>query len=534
MKCKSLQELRDQYLATTRQGKGGSDTDGPNNGGKRKVTRKSGKFPAKPYVDLVLGPNYIHSIENHLFDMRQLNIAHVLMLRKQGLLSEDLSASILSAILDISYEKCHDRKYSGESEDLYFEIEKEIIERTGPLGGFIHLARSRNDLGATLQRMLFRDKLLSVMESLVELCGTVLACAAAYKDTLTIAHTHSQQAQPTVLGHYFLGAFDLLSRDFQRMLHAYGTIDLCPMGAAAITTSGFSIDRKMMAELSGFSHVMVNSYDAIAGADFVLEYAASIGIAATDLGRVVSDLLLWSTQEFGILHLDDSVIQVSSIMPQKRNPVAFEHSRALLSQVGGKAIALQMMLHNTPYGDIVDTEDDAASLAVESAMTLGQVYRLLAFLLATMTVDVQVLDDRLKGSFSVITELADTLVRNEGVSFRDAHGVASSLVSECLEKGLKLDQVTYPMICGHFEKNMGRPLRCSEEIVLKSLSARHFVDVRTVQGGPSALPMEEMLSDADNRLVEMHSCVAAYWKTIASAAERCEEQAALVAGNSKK
>ena len=492
--------------------------------------RDGKSFPAKPYSDLVLGPNYRHSAENHLYDMRQLNIAHVIMLEKQGLIPADLASSIMAAILDIPYESFEGREYSGRSEDLYFEIEKEIISRVGPKGGFVHLARSRNDLGAAMQRMLFRRKLLEAMESLVELSSVVLAAAEEYRDTLTIAHTHSQQAQPTTLGHYLMAVFYLLQRDFSRMQHAYSAIDLSPMGAAAITTSGFHVDRKMVAELTGFSRVLENAYDSIAGADFILEYASSIGTSAEDIGRFTADLIMWSTQEFGIIRLDDSVIQISSIMPQKRNPVALEHTRALLSQVYGKAITLSVMLHNTPYGDINDSEDDAATVASEMAGTYCGVLRLLSFLIATMSVDTSVLEKRLKGSFSVITELADTLVRNEGLSFREAHSVASALVSGCLDRKIMLDSVDYDMVRACYERVTGSSMKSSEADISRSLSARNFVNVRTAEGGPAPEPMEAMLEDGKCLLSGMEEAVSGIKERIGRAAEECERQAARMAG----
>lgn len=475
---------------------------------RKEIYRKEGKsFPSSIYSDLVLTPGFEHAVEYYLYDYRQVNIAHLQMLYEENLLDLDTAKKIMKAIEGTHYEEYKTAHYTGEYEDLYFALEADIIRQAGPKGGLCHLARSRNDIDATLQRMLVKRQILSVMKEQERFLHTVLVFADVYKDVPTIAHTHSQQAQPSVVGHYFLAVFNLVYRDYQRLVHAFETADYSPMGAAAITTSGFAVNRERVAELLGFSHVQENSYDSISGSDFVLEYAAALQIAAIDLGRMVYELYVWATQEFGILRIASPFIQVSSIMPQKRNPVAIEHCRAFLSTVVGESQTILGMLHNTPYGDINDQEDDMLPYIVGSAGTLGKVYHLLSSIIATMEVNTDILNTRLDESFCVITELADTLVREEHISFREAHSVASAIVSYCLKKGMKLNQVTYTLIKKTYEKTLGVPLKAGEKVILESLTARNFIARRQVEGGIALKPMKAMISHGKTKLKSMETWI---------------------------
>jgi argininosuccinate lyase len=483
------------------------------------------KFPSAIYSDLVLTPGFEHAVAYYLYDYRQINIAHLQMLVEQKLIDFETAKRIMGAIEHTDYESYKTMRYTGEYEDLYFALEADIIRQTGPRGGLCHLARSRNDIDSTLQRMLVKRHILTVMAEQKRFLRTILTFADAYKDVPTIAHTHSQQAQPSVVGHYFLAVFNLVHRDFQRLVHAYETADYCPMGAAAITTSGFAVNRERVAELLGFRFVQENSYDSIGGSDYALEYAAALQIAAIDLGRMVYELYVWGTQEFGILKVDDAFIQVSSIMPQKRNPVAIEHCRAFLSTVVGQCQTITTMLHNTPYGDINDQEDDMLPFLTGAADTMGKVYHLLSSVIATMQVNTQILEERLDDSFCVITELADTLVREEHISFREAHTVASALVSYCLDHEMKLSQVDYPLIKQMYEKTLAIPMHAQEAVIKASLTARNFIDKRTVEGGIARKPMDEMIAHDEVKLQEMAQWMAENDERMKDAAKECDRLA---------
>src|SRR5207248_7284787 len=204
----------------------------------------------------------------------------------------------------------------------------------------------------------------------------LLAIAREHVGTLMPAYTHTQPAQPITLAHYLLAVIELMGRDETRLMAAFKTVNRCPLGACAISTTGFPIDRNFTAELLGFEGLQLNSYGAIAATDYVTETAGAIATAMINLGRVTQDFLQWCTAEFGFLRLSDAWVQISSIMPQKRNPVPFEHIRILASKALAQAQGTQTALHNTPFGDINDAEDDLQPLAFAATADAVRAIRL--------------------------------------------------------------------------------------------------------------------------------------------------------------
>jgi argininosuccinate lyase len=442
-------------------------------------------FPGKTYVETVLEPAYNEAKQQLLGPMMAINKAHLIMLCEQNLVAKDEAVQLAKALRELDLESVKSGVYTGEFEDLFFQVEQGLLQAAGDIAGNLHLARSRNDMGIAIYRMVLREKLLTVLASALYLQEHLLSFAEEHVDTLMIGYTHTQQAQPTTLAHYVMAAVDSLFRDIRRMQAAYGNCNRSSMGAAALTTTGFAISRERMMDLLGFDEMIENSYDAIAGADYIGEIASAIQLAAVNLGRVVQDLLLWCTQEFAALKVANPYVQISSIMPQKRNPVSLEHIRALLSSCAGNAHTVLTMLHNTPFGDIVDTEDDMQPYAWKGLDQMDRIYRLLAAVIGTLEVDRKVLRERALGSFATVTELADTLVGTGGLSFRKAHQIVSSVVKKALAKGLRADQVTLALVNEAAGEIIGRNLLLDEETLKKSLDPVHFVAIRSLPGGPS-------------------------------------------------
>lgn len=491
--------------------------------------REGSAFPSKTFSEIELAPAYDDAKTEYLDFLRSINLAHVSMLTEESLITPSMGREIAKAVLELNYPAFSTSPYTGRYEDLYFEVESQIIAKAGPVGGYVHLARSRNDIGCALQRMMVRQKLLSAIAALGDLMTTIAAFSQAHRETLMIAHTHTQQAQPTRMGHYFLGIFSMLNRDMNRLHCAYETANQSPMGAAAITTSGFRVNRQRVSDLLGFTKPIENSYDAISGFDYLGEAASAVALSAVDLGKLVSDMMLWVTQEFGILRLQDAYVQCSSIMPQKRNPSSLEHVRSLLSTVSGAQSIVFTTMHNTPYGDIVDSEDDMNPFLNRMLKNFTDVCRLLSAIIATMEVNLDTLEQRADESFSVVTELADTLVRETGLGFRQSHSIVSKLVKQCVSEGKTLRDVTPDRIAQLYEEVVGEPLKTDPKILALSLSADHFCDVRDVLGGTSQQQMELMLSHAQDKLDQ-----AALWLTLeqnrlATARETMEAKAKTIA-----
>ncbi|GAX90736.1 argininosuccinate lyase [Effusibacillus lacus] len=452
-------------------------------------------FPGKTYTEVVLEPAYEEAKHNLYESMMAINKAHLIMLVEQKLVSQQDANIIMKAINGLDEEEIRNSKYTGQYEDLFFQVEHLLLQSAGEIAGNLHLARSRNDMGVAMYRMALRKKLLSALSALLYLQESLLTVAEENVDTVMLGYTHTQQAQPTTLAHYLMAVVDSLGRDVKRLQAAYSTCNRSSLGAAALTTSGFAIDRKRVAELLAFEGLVENSYDAIGGGDYLGEIASSLQLSFLGMGRFLQDLLLWSTQEFGAVKVADPYVQISSIMPQKRNPVSFEHIRSLCSSGVGNTSTVLTMLHNTPFGDIVDTEDDMQPYLWKALRLADQLYRLLAVVMGTAEVNKDLLLERAKSSFATITELADTLVRECGLSFRTSHSVVSRTVKLAMAKGLAANQITTDIVDEAAQEVLGRPLQVSQDVISKALDPVHFVEIRSLPGGPAPVEMKRMIGD---------------------------------------
>ncbi|MEG0258676.1 MAG: argininosuccinate lyase [Lysinibacillus sp.] len=452
-------------------------------------------FPSNIYRKMVLQPAYDEAKKNFLSTMLQINIAHLKMLEEQKLVTPDEAKKIGTALHDLDLNYYRTRDYNPQFEDLFFRIENKLIELAGDIAGNLHIGRSRNDMGIAIYRMTLRKRLLLLMKELLTLRNSLIAAAEEHIDTIMIGYTHTQQAQPTTFAHYLKAVIDQIDRDFERLQHVYKTVNRSSMGAAALTTTGFTINRERMQDLLAFDDLIENAWDAVAGADYIAEAASIVQLAALNLGRTSQDFLLWATQEFNAFTLASPYVQISSIMPQKRNPVSIEHTRSLLSSVVGDASTVLQMVHNTPFGDIVDTEDDMQPYLWRAIDRLIGIYKLFGSLVVTMNVNKEKLLKRAENSFANVTELADTLVRSEGISFRQSHSIVSKCVKELLAHGEEsLVSLSWKLANEQSKLVTGKSLVISEEDFYNALKPEYFVGVRTILGGPAPSTMQASLN----------------------------------------
>ncbi|SPF53404.1 Argininosuccinate lyase 2 [Candidatus Sulfopaludibacter sp. SbA4] len=446
-------------------------------------------FPAPVYAETVLGPNFEDAKQHYIDALIEIHYAHTRMLACQGILTAGEARALIAALDGLDPEKIARAPYDGACEDLFFYIEGLLQDACGELAGKMHTARSRNDIAITLYRMTVRRELLALAAAIAHVRSVLLDMAGRHLETVMPAHTHTQPAQPTTLAHYLLAGAEFLARDAARIQAAFARVNLCPLGACAITTTAFPIDRHITARLLGFEGLAENSYGAIAAIDYLTESAATVAVAMVNLGKLVQDLLLWSTREFGFLRLSEAFVQCSSIMPQKRNPVALEHTRILASRALGEAQALFTCVHNTPFGDINDSEDDLQPLAFTMFGNALRALRLLAGVLRSAEVDRDRLARRAAADFLTVTELADTLVRREGLSFRDAH----AMVSRAVQASAGDDR---PGAIAAVLLNQNPSLRLTRDELERALDPENFVRTRRVVGGPAPEVVAESLSRA--------------------------------------
>ena len=453
-------------------------------------------FPHEVYKNTVLAPLFEGVKQHFVLPLQQINKAHLVMLKSTGILQPDQCAQIATALSAIEQDLADSNpQYTGEHEDYFFLVESELKRVLGAdLGGMLHTARSRNDMDHTLFKMRLRvhaDKLL--IQSLA-LADALLEKAAAERDTLIVAYTHGQPAQPSTFGHYLCAALEVLIRDIARLREARIHLDHCPMGAAAITTSGFPIDRHQMADLLGFEGVLLNSYGCIASVDYVTGLYSAMKLMFLHLGRLIQDFQFWTAFEVGQLHIPDSLVQVSSIMPQKRNPVPVEHLRHLASTTCGRCDGIVNTMHNTPFADMNDSEGEVQIAGYAAFDSGGRVLELLAALVSECAVQsdrVAVNSDR---ACITVTELADTLVRTEKLSFRQSHEIAASTASCVIAAGLPLAQ-GFDAFCTAFEKSVSRVPSLGSDEYARVVSARHFVQVRSRPGGPAPEMLDQAMAD---------------------------------------
>jgi argininosuccinate lyase len=479
---------------------------------------------APEYVAYVLNENFEDAKANFLAPLMALHYAHLVMLAEQGIISASDAHAIRLALDSVDQAAVRSVAYDGTYEDLFFYLDRLIITACGAdVAGRLHTARSRNDIAMTTYRMRQRECLLDLTAATLGLRRSLLALVAAHHDTIFAVHTHTQRAQPTTVAHYLLAVVEQVERDATRLKGAYVHTNVNPLGACAITGTGFNIDRTRTADLLGFAAPTVNTYGSIATIDYLLESAAAAMVLVTGMGRFVQDLLLWSTSEFDYVRLGDGFVQGSSIMPQKRNPVALEHARVIGSKAVGQAQAVMTAVHNTPFGDINDTEDDLQPLVFSMFKDSMRAVRIVAAALTTAQFDPVRLEARAGDGWTTLTELADTLVREQGIPFSAAHAISARFVAARQQDPARPLAVILHEASGAI---LPAPLAYAEEALERILSPRHFVEIRRTWGGPAPEETRRAAAVSTARLDQDQAWLTGALDALASAQQRLSERAA--------
>ena len=441
----------------------------------------SEKFPAQSYKDNVLADCFADAKEHFLDAYHQVDLAHAIMLGEQKIITRQELKDILNALTELDFDTIRARDYDGTFEDLFYLLQQEIAKLCDPdTAGKLHTARSRNDIDVTIYRLHLRVDTLKLIQSAMDLRKVFLDLASQHHETLIPAYTHTQPAQPSTLAHFLLGMAENVGRDIRRLQRAYENMNYCPLGSGAITTTGFPINRHRVASLLGFTAPTVNSYASIAGVDYFIETLGATAALLVNTGKFAQDFLLMAMMEFNVIRLPDGFVQGSSIMPQKRNPVALEHIRAIGSKALGQTLGVITAVHNTPFGDINDVEDDLQPLIYSAMRDANRAVALCASTLRSATFNLDVLKKRASENFIAVTELADTLVRTEDLPFRISHKIVGTCVRAALEAGT---DVTYPILQKAANDVIGRDLKMTEEELTAAVSSENFVNIRSIYGG---------------------------------------------------
>jgi argininosuccinate lyase len=368
--------------------------------------------------------------------------AHADMLAEMGIISAEDNDAIQAGLDTVAEEIANGSfPFRRELEDIHMNVEARLKELVGAPAGRLHTARSRNDQVVTDFRLWTRGALDEAMQLVAGLQSALVRRAGEHTDTIMPGFTHLQTAQPVTLGHHLLAYVEMLERDRSRLFGCAERLNECPLGAAALAGTGFPIDRDMTAEALGFARPMANSLDAVSARDFALEALAALSIASTHLSRLAEEIVLWTSAQFGFAQLTDAWSTGSSIMPQKRNPDAAELIRAKASLVTGLYTSLQGAVKALPLAYAKDLQDDKR-LTFEAFDTYNLCVRAMTGMIETVHFKPDNMRAAAAKGFSTATDLADWLVRELGLPFRDAHHVTGELVARAEAKACDLPDLS--------------------------------------------------------------------------------------------
>jgi argininosuccinate lyase len=479
---------------------------------------------AEDYVTNVLNENFEDAKNLFLAPLLSIHYAHLVMLAECGIVSRDDARRLRDALDGIDQDEVRRVTYDGTYEDLFFYVERLVVLACGEdVAGRLHTARSRNDIDMTMYRMRQRGFVLDLLAASLELRGTLIDIAGRHRDTIFPAHTHTQPAQPSTVAHYLLGAIEQIERDAVRLRAAFATTNESPLGSCAITGTAFPIDRHRTSGMLGFSRPTGNTYGSIATVDYLLESLSATEVLLVGMGRLLQDLLLWCTVEVQYLRLPDGFVQGSSIMPQKRNPVALEHARAIASKALGEAVGVKLAVHNTPFGDVVDTEDDLQPLVHSAFRDAVRAVRLVAAALEGADFNRELMEARAGANWITVTELADTLTRDHGLPFRHSHAIAARLIAT---RSGNPEAPLHRLLAKAAVDVVGASIDYSEERLAEILSPQHFVRVRRTWGGPAPEETARALSGSAAALAGDRQWLTDTRTGLADAARRLRERAA--------
>ena len=369
------------------------------------------------------------------------SIAHARMLAKQGVLTEADADAIEEGLSEI-YREIHGGTFEWNlgDEDVHMAIERALTERVGPAGARLHTGRSRNDQVATDARLYAKRSAAELGVAVVELRGSLIELAEKHLGVVMPGYTHLQKAQPVLLSHHLLAYSWMLARDLTRLRHAHEAADTLPLGSAALAGTTYPLDREYVATRLGFSAVSANSMDAVSDRDFMLDLVYACAVCQTHLSRLAEEIILWSTEEFGFVTLDDEYSTGSSIMPQKKNPDFAELVRGKTGRVLGDLQTLLVMLKGLPLAYNKDMQEDKEP-TFDAVDTLAMSLRAMRGMLDTLRINTDEMRSAALGGFMAATDVADYLV-GKGVPFREAHEIVGRLVLACEREGRTLQDLT--------------------------------------------------------------------------------------------
>ena len=413
------------------------------------------------------------------------SIAHVTMLAKQHILTDAERDTIVAALTDIKNEIAEGTlEITGTYEDIHSFVEAMLIERTGETGKKLHTGRSRNDQVALDMKLYTRDEIKECDALLKDLLEEILTLMEAHTETFMPGFTHLQKAQPLTLAHHFGAYFEMFKRDRSRLADIYRRMNTCPLGAGALAGTTYPLDRAYTAELLGFDDPTLNSMDSVSDRDYIIELLSALSTVMMHLSRFSEEIIIWNTNEYQFIELDDAYSTGSSIMPQKKNPDIAELVRGKTGRVYGALMSILTTMKGLPLAYNKDMQEDK-ELTFDAIDTTKGCIKLFTGMIKTMKINKKAMAKSALGGFTNATDAADYLVKH-GVPFRDAHGIIGQLVLYGIENNKSLDDMTleeYKAISPVFEAD-----------IYDAISLETCVNLRNTIGGPGTDAMKNVIA----------------------------------------
>lgn len=464
-------------------------------GGKGQIMAQlwGGRF-TKQTDDLVYHFNASISFDQRLLEEDiEGSIAHVVMLAKQGILTNAEKDSIVKGLGDIRREVLDGSlAVTEEYEDIHSFVEAKLIERIGDAGKRMHTGRSRNDQVALDLRLYIRKEILAVDGLLKELLNVILRIQKEHLSTYMPGFTHLQKAQPVTLAHHVGAYFEMFKRDRGRMHDIFMRMNYCPLGAGALAGTTYPLDRSYTASMLGFEGPTINSMDSVSDRDYVIEFLAAASTIMMHLSRFSEEIIIWNSNEYRFIELDDAYSTGSSIMPQKKNPDIAELVRGKTGRVYGALVSMLTTMKGLPLAYNKDMQEDK-ELTFDAIDTVKNCLKLFTGMLDTAVFRKDVMAKSASGGFTNATDAADYLV-GKGVPFRDAHGIVGKLVLTCIEKQCCIEELSIE------EFKALSPV--FEEDIYEAVSLKACVEKRLTLGAPGIKAMEQVIAQNEAYLTE--------------------------------
>lgn len=421
------------------------------------------------------------------------SIAHVNMLAKQGIVTNEERFAILNGLESIKSDiENGTLEISPEYEDIHSFVEATLIERIGDTGKKLHTGRSRNDQVALDMKLYIRDEIGETDVLLKELLAVILRIMKENVETYMPGFTHLQKAQPVTVAHHFGAYFEMFRRDRSRLHDIRERMNYCPLGAGALAGTTYPLDREFTAELLNFKGATSNSMDSVSDRDYIIELLSALSTIMMHLSRFSEEIIVWNTNEYRFIELDDAYSTGSSIMPQKKNPDIAELVRGKTGRVYGALMSILTTMKGLPLAYNKDMQEDK-ELTFDAIDTTKGCIALFTGMIDTMTFNKPVMEASAKNGFTNATDAADYLV-NHGVPFRDAHGIIGKLVLMCIDKGISLDELPledYKSVSPVFEND-----------IYEAISLKTCVEKRLTKGAPGPKAMLDAISEYEAYMAE--------------------------------